>query len=85
MLRGFYHDRGKKDGLHVTIEVWLLETHELEVLATVQVETGDTFYKIVDFLNRTLKPYNLAFGLSKEEDGSLWLSVYELTEQSKSH
>lgn len=54
-----------------------METHELELLATVNVEMDDNFYKVVDFLNRTLKPYNLAFGLSKEDDGSLWMSVYE--------
>ncbi|MFC4768984.1 YpmA family protein [Effusibacillus consociatus] len=61
-----------------------LDTHELEVLATVQVET-DNFYKIVDFLNRTLKPYKLIFGLSKAEDGSLWMSIYESTEHTTSH
>ncbi|GAX89777.1 YpmA family protein [Effusibacillus lacus] len=62
-----------------------METHELEALATVQVETGDNFYKIVDFLNRTLKPYNLVFGLSKEEDNTLWLSVYEATQHPARH
>ncbi|WP_018133295.1 DUF4264 family protein [Effusibacillus pohliae] len=61
-----------------------MEVHEQELLATVEVEAG-YFYKIVDFLNRTLKPYNLAFGLSKEADGSLWLSVYEVTEHRNHH
>lgn len=60
-----------------------MDTHELELIATIEVETTDHFYKIVDFLNRTLKPYDLAFGLSKETDGSQWLSVYESTVRAR--
>lgn len=62
-----------------------METHELDVLATVQVETGDNFYKIVDFLNRTLKTYDLAFGLSKDDDGTLWMSIYESIDHPSRH
>lgn len=58
-----------------------MDTHELEMLATIEVETTEHFYKIVDFLNRTLKSYDLVFGLSKESDGSQWFSVYESSER----
>lgn len=60
-----------------------MDMHELDLLATTEVENDENFYKIVDFLNRTLKVYDLAFGLSKEADGSRWLSVYESTEHKQ--
>ncbi|WP_226375313.1 DUF4264 family protein [Effusibacillus dendaii] len=51
----------------------------METIATFQFADGDHLYQVVDFLNRTLKSYDLAFGLSKETDGCLYLSVYEIT------
>ncbi|BCJ85437.1 hypothetical protein skT53_04220 [Effusibacillus dendaii] len=56
-----------------------MESNIVETIATFQFADGDHLYQVVDFLNRTLKSYDLAFGLSKETDGCLYLSVYEIT------
>ncbi|MDK2821858.1 MAG: hypothetical protein PWP31_1823 [Clostridia bacterium] len=41
--------------------------------------SNDELYKIVDLLNKTLKDYNLMFGLTKDENGeTMTLSIYEV-------
>ncbi|MBE0466960.1 MAG: DUF4264 family protein [Candidatus Desulforudis sp.] len=34
-------------------------------------------YKIVDFLNKTLKDRDIIFGLSKDEDGNMVITIYQ--------
>lgn len=34
-------------------------------------------YKVVDFLNRTLKEKQVIFGLTKDKNGSMTISIYE--------
>lgn len=50
-------------------------TGKLELIATKKLSANPELYKIVDFLNRSLKDYHVMFGLSKKED-SMTISVY---------
>lgn len=50
---------------------------KLELLATQKVKANPELYKIVDFLNKNLKGYNLMFGLTKKEE-TMTISVYEV-------
>jgi hypothetical protein len=48
----------------------------LELLATRTFGSCDDMYRIVDFLNKTLKDREIVFGLSKDEDGKMVISIY---------
>ncbi|MBE3571509.1 MAG: YpmA family protein [Moorella humiferrea] len=51
----------------------------MRLLATKSFSCNDELYKVVDLLNKTLKEYNLMFGLSKNTDGqTMTLSIYEV-------
>lgn len=50
---------------------------KLELLATLKLQKNDELYRLVDFLNRNLKNYNVMFGLSKQGE-EMTFSVYEV-------
>ena len=50
---------------------------KLELMATLKINNNDEFYRVVDFLNRNLKSYNLMFGMTKKND-EVTFSVYEV-------
>jgi len=51
----------------------------LRLLANKSFTINPELYKIVDILNKTLKDYNLMFGLSKDSNGqTMTLSIYEV-------
>lgn len=52
------------------------KTGKLELLATLKISSHDEFYRVVDFLNRNLKRYNLMFGVTKK-NGEMVFSIYE--------
>jgi hypothetical protein len=52
------------------------EKGKLELVATLKLKNNDELYRVVDFLNRNLKSYNLMFGLSKKEE-EMTFSLYE--------
>ncbi|MFZ5639545.1 MAG: YpmA family protein [Bacillota bacterium] len=55
------------------------ESDKLELIATKTLNSYDEMYKIVDFLNKTLKHKKVMFGLSKNtEDNTMTISVYEI-------
>jgi len=41
-----------------------------------KISPYDEFYRVVDFLNRNLKSYNLMFGVTKKDDEMVF-SIYE--------
>lgn len=49
---------------------------KLELVATMEIESNLELYKIVDFLNKTLKNKDLIFGLVKKND-KMQITVYE--------
>ena len=49
---------------------------KLELIATLKLKNNDELYRVVDFLNRNLKSYNLMFGLTKKGD-EMTFSLYE--------
>lgn len=49
---------------------------KLELVGTLKLKHNDELYRLVDFLNRSLRDHNLIFGLSKKEDGMVF-SIYE--------
>ena len=52
---------------------------KMELIALKEFTSHGEMYKIVDFLNRSLRDYNLLFGLSKnKEDDTMTISVYEV-------
>ncbi|MHB1651255.1 MAG: YpmA family protein [Desulfitobacteriaceae bacterium] len=50
---------------------------KLDLLATQRVGANPELYKVVDFLNKTLKNHHLMFGLSKKGE-LMTVSVYEV-------
>lgn len=50
---------------------------KLELLATLKLAPQDEFYRVVDFLNRNLKSYNLMFGVTKKDEEMIF-SIYEV-------
>jgi hypothetical protein len=52
---------------------------KLELICAQQFDVYDDMYKIVDYLNRNLRKYNLMFGLSKDkEKESMMINIYEV-------
>lgn len=50
---------------------------KLELIASKSFAAYPEMYKVVDFLNRTLKEKQVIFGLTKNEDGHMTISIYE--------
>lgn len=50
---------------------------KLELIATKTFSPYPEMYKVVDFLNKTLKEKQVIFGLTKDEKGHMTLSIYE--------
>lgn len=51
----------------------------MRLLASKSFIINPELYKIVDILNKTLKDYNLMFGLTKDSNGhTMTLSIYEV-------
>ncbi|HHY28642.1 MAG TPA: YpmA family protein [Desulfitobacterium dehalogenans] len=53
------------------------KTGKIELIGTQKIKVNPELYKVVDFLNKNLKEYNLMFGLSKKEN-TMTISVYEV-------
>ncbi|AFM00781.1 MULTISPECIES: YpmA family protein [Desulfitobacterium] len=53
------------------------KTGKIELIGTQKIKVNPELYKVVDFLNKNLKEYNLMFGLSKKEN-IMTISVYEV-------
>ncbi len=51
---------------------------KLELIATKTFKQYDGMYKVVDFLNKTLKEKKVMFGLTKNNDGSMTITIYEI-------
>ncbi|MEG6615590.1 YpmA family protein [Peptococcaceae bacterium 1198_IL3148] len=49
---------------------------KLELIAHKSFSNYDEMYRVVDFLNRTLKDKNLIFGLTKSDD-TITINIYE--------
>lgn len=49
----------------------------LELLAVRTFKPYDEMYKVVDFLNKTLKEREIIFGLSRNQDGEMVISIYK--------
>ena len=49
---------------------------KLELVATLKLKNNDELYRLVDFLNRSLKSHNLIFGLTKKGE-EMTFSLYE--------
>jgi hypothetical protein len=50
---------------------------KLELMATLKLKNNDELYRLVDFLNRNLKSYNVMFGLTKKNE-EMTFSLYEV-------
>lgn len=51
---------------------------KLELIAVKSFKSYDEMYKVVDFLNKTLKDKRVIFGLTKDtEKGTMTISIYE--------
>lgn len=50
---------------------------KLELVAQKSFTAYPEMYKVVDFLNRTLKEKQVIFGLTKDKEGKMTISIYE--------
>lgn len=53
-------------------------TGKLEVKAKQNFANYDEMYKVVDFLNKNLKEKKVIFGLTKESDEKMAITIYEI-------
>ncbi|WP_156946414.1 YpmA family protein [Desulfitibacter alkalitolerans] len=52
---------------------------KLTIIASITIQESEDFYKIVDFLNRTLKERGLLFGLKKvKNEPKMTLYIYDV-------
>ena len=55
------------------------EAGRLELIATKSFKAYDEMYRVVDFLNKTLKDKKVIFGLTKDKhNDKMTISVYEI-------
>ena len=52
----------------------------MRLLAVQDVGYATDLYKLVDFLNKNLKDKNIIFGLSKKDDETMVVAIYDLNE-----
>ncbi|HHU86511.1 MAG: YpmA family protein [Pelotomaculaceae bacterium] len=53
-------------------------TGKLELISMKTFKSYDDMYKVVDFLNKTLKDKKVIFGLTKNiKQGTMTISIYE--------
>lgn len=51
---------------------------KLDLIAVKSFKSYDEMYKVVDFLNKTLRDKRLVFGLTKDsQKGMMTISIYE--------
>ncbi len=56
-----------------------LEKAKLDLIATKSFKSYDEMYKVVDFLNKTLKDKKVIFGLTKNKSNdTMSISIYEI-------
>jgi len=53
------------------------------IRAVLDVKNSPELYKIVDFLNKNLKDRGLIFGLSKKDEETMRISIYEVGNMNK--
>ena len=53
------------------------EENKLRLIAVKSFQPCAEMYKIVDFLNKTLKERRVMFGLTKNDDGTMDIKIYE--------
>lgn len=51
---------------------------KMELVATKNFSSWDELYKVVDFLNKSLKQYNLMFGLKNSAPDIMTITIYEV-------
>ncbi|MFX4260686.1 YpmA family protein [Pelotomaculum propionicicum] len=55
------------------------EEGKLELIASKSFKSYDEMYRVVDFLNKTLKDKKVIFGLTKDKSNdTMSISVYEI-------
>ena len=54
------------------------ETDKLELIASKHFQSYKEMYKVVDYLNKTLKHKKVMFGLNKNQDGTMTINIYEI-------
>jgi len=53
-------------------------TGKLDLIAVKSFPAWDEMYRIVDFLNKSLKEHHLMFGLKNGEHETMIISIYEV-------
>lgn len=51
---------------------------KMDLVATKNFSSWDELYQVVDFLNKSLKQYNLMFGLKNSAPDSMTITIYEV-------
>ncbi|MGI6449726.1 MAG: YpmA family protein [Desulfitobacteriia bacterium] len=54
-----------------------LKPGKMELIATQRFTDNPEMYRVIDFLNRSLKDHNILFGLTRSEN-TMVISVYEV-------
>lgn len=55
----------------------MTEEDGLKLIAVKEVDYNDELYKLIDFLNKSLKNRNLIFGLALNDEDKMVISIYE--------
>lgn len=51
---------------------------KMDLIATKNFSSWDELYQVVDFLNKSLKQYNLMFGLKNSAPDIMTITIYEV-------
>jgi hypothetical protein len=51
---------------------------ELVLKAMIDIESFPDLYKLIDFLNKNLKEKNIVFGLSKKDESTMSITIYNI-------
>ena len=55
------------------------ESNKLELIASRMFEPYGDMYRVVDFLNKSLKDRRIMFGLTKDrQNGKMTITIYEI-------
>ncbi|WAM30644.1 DUF4264 family protein [Caldicellulosiruptor naganoensis] len=54
-----------------------MENEKLELISSMEFEEDVPLYKIIDFMNKSLKDKNIIVGLSKNNNNKIIISIYQ--------
>jgi hypothetical protein len=52
--------------------------NQMDIIGILDIEDNSSTYKLIDFLNKNLKDRHLVFGLSKKDETTMRVTIYQV-------